>query len=653
MSSHLNTTLPKKIMLILSGLIIVLTWANANNIVSSYSPEEINTLYDKIKSDSEFQAKLKAFQEQELVSLASQTSLTESNIQQRQMEIGGIYDELQKVQQQFDTINTQKKFLDDKISETKQSIQIVLDQAKKTQAETDEILQQVVEYTNKIQNTKLTIDQTNKDKEKARSMASKFLDILYKLTNELYTASSDIDDIKLFLKSENISTSLSNTDLLQMVSLRYEQLVKLIDDKQNNLKVLLVTLEESQLQYKSKLTEYRKKLDILHQQKEYLIEYINIYSTSKEWLVSKEADLEKSKQQLIQDVQKKIAESNMFIQSNAYLKNKIAGGEKRDDDGRFFSRPIYPLEKIQGTYNSIDYVKRYSETNIGIDIVTPQWTDVYVPADGYIYDIMPAEWVSLSYLIIIHNHGYTSLITSLNSISVAKGQYVTRGQLLWESGGEPGTKWAWFASSGPKIHRELFKDGAPTSIFEHTDLSAVKNANTLPTQFEIKVLKDKLARKIDLSSVSFMQWGSLEERIKNYIHKYGNAPFDSYILWQQASAWHKIPLELWVCIAVAETSFGKAFASAWNVGNVGNNDRWDRVDFSGPVEWASVIYYALENEYLWGYHTLDKLSGYGNTFGAIYASSPINRQTNIVKCLTEIHGYRIPDDRPVRLYKAN
>jgi hypothetical protein len=113
-------------------------------------------------------------------------------------------------------------------------------------------------------------------------MASKFLDIIYKLTNELYSAESEIDDIKLFLKSENISTDLSNGDLMQMISLRYEQLINYIDSKQIKLKNLLATLEESQLQYKSKLSEYQKKLEILNQQKEYLIEYVQIYSSSKD-----------------------------------------------------------------------------------------------------------------------------------------------------------------------------------------------------------------------------------------------------------------------------------------------------------------------------------------------------------------------------------
>ena len=100
---------------------------------TSYSPDEVNTLYDKIQKDSEFQQKLKQFQEQELANLVSQTSLNDTAIKSHQKEIGGIYDELQNIQSQFDTISTQKKVLDNKISETKQSIQLIIDQAKKTQ----------------------------------------------------------------------------------------------------------------------------------------------------------------------------------------------------------------------------------------------------------------------------------------------------------------------------------------------------------------------------------------------------------------------------------------------------------------------------------------------------------------------------------------
>ncbi|HMY80840.1 MAG TPA: peptidoglycan DD-metalloendopeptidase family protein [Candidatus Absconditabacterales bacterium] len=631
-----------------------LVMANSRNVISTqYSPNEINTLYDKIQQDSDFQQKLKQFQEQELATIASQTSLNESNIKERQQEISSIYGELEEIQSQFDTISKQKKFIDNKISETKQSVQLIINQALKTQAEADHTLKQIITYTNQISSLKQAIDQTNNDKQRARVMASKFLDILYRMTNELYTASSEIDDVKLFLQSENISFELNNTDLLQMVSLRYEQLIRYIDLKQQELKVSMSKLEESQLKYQTKLNEYRKKLGVLNQQKEYLMEYIKVYNTSKDGLMVKEDDLSKSKQELLDSLKKKIADSMTFIAQNNFIKEQIHNKETREDNEQFFGWPIYPVESIQGGYNSVEYIKKYGDTNIGIDLIIPQGSEVYAPSDGYIYEVNQPQGVSLGYLIIIHNYGYVSLLTTFNTIIVEKGQYVTRGQLLGISGGEPGTKGAGFGSIGPRIHRELFKDAVPVSVFEHTDLSSVKQSSTLPTQFEIKVLKDKLARKIDLSSVSYIQGTTLEDRIKNYINKYGNAPFDSYILRQQASAGHKVPLEFGVCIAVAETSFGRAFASRRNVGNVGNNDRGDRIDFSSPVEGASTIYYALENKYLGGYATLDKLSGYGNTFGAIYASSPINRQTNIAKCLTEIHGYWIPDDRPVRLYQAN
>jgi murein DD-endopeptidase MepM/ murein hydrolase activator NlpD len=109
---------------------------------------------------------------------------------------------------------------------------------------------------------------------------------------------------------------------------------------------------------------------------------------------------------------------------------QLANSEKYTDNEQFFSRPVYPVEKIQGSYNNLEYVKKYGENHQGIDIIVPQGTEVYAPADGYIYDLKKPEGVSLGYVIIIHNYGYTSLITTMNAISVTKGQSVTRGTLL-------------------------------------------------------------------------------------------------------------------------------------------------------------------------------------------------------------------------------
>ena len=55
------------------------------------------------------------------------------------------------------------------------------------------------------------------------------------------------------------------------------------------------------------------------------------------------------------------------------------------------------------------------------------------------------------------------------------------------------------------------------------------------------------------------------------------------------------------------------------------------------------------NKMLGRYHTIFELSGYGNKIWPIYASSEYNREKNIVKCLTSIKWYRVPEDFPFRI----
>jgi hypothetical protein len=63
---------------------------------------------------------------------------------------------------------------------------------------------------------------------------------------------------------------------------------------------------------------------------------------------------------------------------------------------------------------------------------------------------------------------------------------------------------------------------------------------------------------------------------------------------------------------------------------------------------ARAIAQTLNNQFLWHYHTIDQLSRYGNPNGSIYASSPVNRQTNVIKCLSQIKWYYVPEDFPFR-----
>jgi hypothetical protein len=91
-----------------------------------------------------------------------------------------------------------------------------------------------------------------------------------------------------------------------------------------------------------------------------------------------------------------------------------------------------------------------------------------------------------------------------------------------------------------------------------------------------------------------------------------------------------------ICIAFAESTLGRYLSTANNIGNVGNNDRGDRIGFGNALVGARVIPLTLNNKHLGDYHTINQLSRYGNKDGKIYASSPINWQTNVLKCLSQI-----------------
>ncbi len=85
-----------------------------------------------------------------------------------------------------------------------------------------------------------------------------------------------------------------------------------------------------------------------------------------------------------------------------------------------------------------------------------------------------------------------------------------------------------------------------------------------------------------------------------------------------------------------------------NIGNVGNDDSGNRIAFDSPLFGAMMIPSTLNNSHLGHYHTIKQLSRYGNKNGKVYASSPINWQTNVTKCLSQIKGYYVPEDFPFR-----
>lgn len=128
------------------------------------------------------------------------------------------------------------------------------------------------------------------------------------------------------------------------------------------------------------------------------------------------------------------------------------------------------------------------------------------------------------------------------------------------------------------------------------------------------------------------------ERFKEIALAYGLNPSTIWI----AEDHYRLTEWVILCITIAETSWGKYGAGYGNIWNVGNNDRWDRVQYAFLETWLEKIGQTLNNGNLWRKQTLACLSNAGNCNepydnGKRYATSDGPWERNMVACLSKIY----------------
>ena len=135
------------------------------------------------------------------------------------------------------------------------------------------------------------------------------------------------------------------------------------------------------------------------------------------------------------------------------------------------------------------------------------------------------------------------------------------------------------------------------------------------------------------------------ERMHSLLQAYWH---DNYQVWETVARIYRVYPEALICIAYADSSLGRFLKTENNLGNVGNNDRWDRVAYSTIEAGINAIGKTLNNRNLSYIYTINYLSRYGNKTGMVYATSPENQFINMANCLGMIHNKKIDDKRNFR-----
>jgi murein DD-endopeptidase MepM/ murein hydrolase activator NlpD len=515
---------------------------------------------------------------------------------------------------------------------------------------------QLALYQMQIRNAIQELNDLRVSSSKAKDYFADYLNLLYKMQRELYMDNSEtINEIRLLAKSDNVSQTLVGSEITTAMTLQLNTLIQQAEQAADQDIDLLRKLGQLQQQTQATFLNYRNEIEKLQQKKQYLINFIALYKNKQveasqrfDKVFASKQEVYFSIQSFLDDIIKKNYKSIEGI-SVKIAELSLLPDAKNEETISPIARPVYPVEQILRYFNDAEFEKENGFKHQAIQIHADQRSPVYSARDGVVYHVFD-NMDSISWILIVHQNGYVTTYQYLNQIIVQPGDIVKRGQIIGYSGGEPGTKGAGFVSEGENLTFGVYRYGLPIDPLSVLDLSVITNwKQALPEEYRIKYLNDTLVRPIDVSELVFAKGRTVNERSQHFLNSYAKGIYRDRTFWDSVVEGTNIDRDMVICVAFAESTLGNYLSTSNNIGNVGNNDRGDRIAYASPYEGARLIALTLNNAYLGNYHTINQLSRYGNTDGKIYASSPINWQTNVLKCLSKIKGYTIPEDFPFRV----
>ena len=542
---------------------------------------------------------------------------------------------------------------DDQYKEIREEIVKVIQDIDYSTAKITRTLRALYEYKNQLSENKKVLEETRGHLEVARKYLDQLLFMVYKMEREIYTEDwEQIDALKVFIKSDAIPQLLAWDDTLKVLLNQINTVLKKATAQEEQKSASIDRLLELKVNAQKSLDVYKSEIEKLQQKKAYLVSFMQLYNSKKLWVVTQSwanaeaLVLHQAINWLVEDiVQKKYLETNWLKEKIESLANYVDSSEGETSP---LAWPTYPITKILTIFKDPDFEKENGFKNLSLTISVDQWTPVYAMRDGIVYYVDNNSW-SINWVLIMHTDGYVSSYAYLNKIYVKQGDYVRRWQVIGQSGWEAWTEWAGFVSKWENLTFSIFKDWVAVDPLTVLDLSVVVDKEeVLPEEYRLKYFNDQIVRPIDVSNVSLLKWETVDARAQTFLSSYAVGTYRNLAFWDQVVAWTNVDRDMVICIAFAESTLGKFLATDNNIGNVGNNDRWDRIAYNNPYNGARLIPLTLNNQYLGNYHTIKQLSRYGNSDWKIYASSPINWQSNVQKCLSKIKGFYIPEDYPFR-----
>lgn len=606
-----------------------------------------------------------------------------------------IYENIRdKVQSQKSELETQRENILDEMSSLEDTLEALQEDILSLSKETNKINSEIVSIKEQLKSNETEINILTEKIKKSTEVIIEYLVYLYKKWNLIYT-DWEIDNLKaIIMNSGNLDDILWDVYYKELISLAWKKLIEKHKKYIFSLYVEQKNLEESSKQLKHLRKDFIIKKKVLDDKKEFKVRMLEIsrwknslYKKYIEWKIDIEKELraktykekikfnEISKELLVRswckyvDLSRNTTESRNLEWECLNL-NKLLYAESRltqfsSNLQNVFSWPVLPTKWISAYFKDEWYKKDFWVDHDWVDIVVDQWTDIVAPADWYVVYIEEPDNPDYAFIAIKHTNWFVSVYGHVSKVLVNKYDIIKAWEVFAKSGWEYGSFWAWFLTTWPHLHFQVFKDKERKDPLEYLNISLLSFDN-IQSKYKLKYYTDYKERTWkEFADTSWwrkfkLDWHTEVERQKNLLEKYARSDFRDWNMWVEESLDWNIDPTFAMCIGLAETTLWNYLKTSYNIWNVWNTDSWWTWDFENPRSWIYWIWKTLNNKYLWNINNIWLLSWAGrealwapncnswpNTF--CYATDRNHWHNNVIKCMSFIKGKYISDDYNFRL----
>ena len=512
-----------------------------------------------------------------------------------------------------------------------------------------------------------------------RQIILSYLTNIYSEGNSVFDEMGNIDLIKsMILSEEDTDFALSDityktlvTQMWQRFVDEYRELVRAYylssiqtQSEETKLKELKINLEKQSSVLTSQKMEREKLLEITQWQEVLYIKYIAAQQTAQSQVESLWQEANMKYQDSFTDLlnrykcnETKKSDTSIvecarirqyFVNEKELTKSEVRRGTPNILDWPVESR------RITSFFHDQEYYRALHSHHEAIDIGAPQGSDVFAPADGYVYYVLEPKIWGYSYLAIKHRDGLVSVYGHLSEIYVVKNDFVKRGQIIAKSGWAIGTPGAGPMTSWAHLHFELWKNRESVDPLRYLSLVWVEYGSLLSI-YQDKFITDIIEKSWTGADTSQYKkkfnilWEDETGRQKYLLSKYATPDFQNWQMWVDIALDAKIDPSFLICVGLAETTLGNNLKTAYNIGNIGNTDDGGTYDFVSAKEWLEWMTRTLNNRFLGKYTKVSELSRWGNPDGSIYASSWGSWHSNVIRCLSALKWEFVEDGYQFRL----